>query len=62
MAGPRWPWLGRLAGLAWPGWPELALAGPAWPVAWLWLALGLALAGPWPAPWLAQKYISANRF
>ena len=24
-----------------------------WPLAWPWLALGLALAGPWPGPWLA---------
>ena len=48
-------WL--LLGLA-PGWPV------AWPLAWPWLALGLALAGPWPGsgwplawplawPWLA---------
>ena len=35
--------------------------GPGWPLAWPWLALGLAfgwplawlLAGPWPGPWLA---------
>ena len=48
----------------WPG-PRLALglnfeasAGAGhkilgWPLAWPWLALGLALAGPWPGPWLA---------
>jgi len=30
-------------------WMLLGLA-PGWPVAWPWLALGLALAGPWPGP------------
>ena len=41
----------------------LALAGLAWclavprgasrPLAWPWLALGLAMACPWPGPWLS---------
>ena len=36
---------------------------PGWPLAWPWLALGLALAGPWPGPgwplawpWLAREH------
>ena len=39
----------------WPlAWPWLALGlALGWPLAWPWLALGLALAGPWPGPWLA---------
>ena len=26
---------------------------PGWPLVWPWLALGLALLGPWTSPWLA---------
>ena len=44
---------------------------PGWPLAWPWLALGLALAGPWPGPgwplaWplagLVQTSSSSNQF
>ena len=40
-------------------WPWLAL-GLA--LSWPWLALGLAMAGPWPGPWLARFSSSQFQF